>query len=49
MLLGFTDTVLGRRYTIGIKCFSTDILYTISLQIISSVLIVANNECPGQD
>ena len=25
--LGYTDTVLGRRYTIGIQCFITDILW----------------------
>ena len=27
MLLGYTDTVLDRRYTIGIQCFSTDMLW----------------------
>ena len=27
ILLRYTDTVLGRRYTIGIQCFSTDLLW----------------------
>ena len=27
ILLEYTDTVLGRRYTIGIQCFSTDLLW----------------------
>ena len=25
--LGYTDTPLGRRYTIEIECFTTDILW----------------------
>ena len=27
ILLGFTDTKLGRRYTIGLQYFSTDLLW----------------------
>ena len=27
ILVGYTDTVLGRRYTIGKQCFSTDLLW----------------------
>ena len=27
ILLGYTDTVLGRRYTIRIQCFSTELLW----------------------
>ena len=27
ILLVFTDTVMGRRCTIGIQCFSTDLLW----------------------
>ena len=28
MLLGYADTKLGSRYTIGIKCFTTEVYST---------------------